>query len=40
MIKLFLKKHKSVTLFNSLMKKEKIKKVGTGNPIKYVLKHE
>ena len=35
-----LKKHKSVKLFNSLVKKEKIEKVGTGNQIKYILKHE
>ena len=32
-----LKKHKSVKLFNSLMKKEKIEKVGIGNQIKYIL---
>ena len=35
-----LKKHKSVKLFNSLMKKEKIDKVGIGNQIKYILKQE
>ena len=33
-------KHKTVRLFNSFMKKEKIEKVGTGNRIEYVLKHE
>ena len=31
-----LKKHKSVKLFNSLMKKAKIEKVGIGNQIKYI----
>ena len=35
-----LKKHRSVKLFNSLMKKERIEKVGTGNQIKYILKQE
>lgn len=35
-----LKKHKSVRVFNSLMKKEKIDKVGSGNKIKYILKQE
>lgn len=35
-----LKKHRSVKLFNSLMKKEKIEKAGTGNQIKYILKQE
>lgn len=38
--KLDLKKHKSVKLFNSLMKKEKIEKVGIGNQIKYILEQE
>ena len=35
-----LKKHKSIRVFNSLMKKEKIEKVGSGNQIKYILKQE
>ena len=33
-----LEKYKSVRLFNSLIKKEKIKKEGSGNKIRYVLK--
>ncbi|PRR81781.1 RNA-binding domain-containing protein [Clostridium vincentii] len=36
---LHLKKHKSVRLFNSLMKKEKIEKLGDGNKVKYALKN-
>lgn len=33
-----LEKYKSVRLFNSLIKKEKIKTEGSGNKIRYVLK--
>lgn len=38
--KLGFNKHKNVNLFNSLMKKGKIIKVGTGSSIKYILNRD